>query len=1556
MKPFNKLKTMLPLALTCLWGVTSQAQSVIGQWDFTAGNLAPSVGTNSLGYIGSTAAGTQFGTTAALGLPSINGTNANVMAFPASDLSGGYYMPVATTNSEGGTLVNDYTIVMDVLFKTNGVVLPLVQTDEALLTPDADLVVDSSGGIGAPPGPYSGTILSNTWYRIAFTVNTTTLSKFINGQLVGTQPSGGKDGRLALTPQDAFPSDSAWLFQNSTLNGAAPGYVSSIQLWSTNLNPGQVAALGGPSAAKIPSSIPVVPSYIVSRSPAVNVTNALPSPNVSVVVNAGSSTIDSSTFATQLDGATIPSQVSFDGTNYSILGTASGYLPALSSHTAAVVFSDSVAGLHTNSWAFKVCKYQNVTLPAPIYLETFDEVTPGGIPAGWTVTNWTDVETPGLNLSDPNSDSYLNWVTVDLPTYTNAPGYSDTQTYTSPGFPTVSGNRRLEIPPIVENGVLLNSLATSNLFVAESDQRSDSQVQVAFTRDYDFTGQSNVYVSFHNINEQNQDNICSVEYSVDQGATWLPLLYMLDDGTTDNNGSDVITNATTHQVDAVLTFTTGHSDAAHSLPYGTYIGAAISQSLAPFIRPCRNDDTIQQKRIETFRLPLADNNSHVRLRFMQAGTGSWFFDIDNLGFYSIPTPVITEQPTPVAADFNGTGTFSVTALGDNLTYQWQHNSTNIDGATNSTYTINNAGTNDVGLYTVTISNSGGSAVSDAQLLTLVYTPVIDTAPVDQNIFVGVSASFSIQAHGGRPLSYQWLQNSNPIAGATNTTYTIYNAQTNQSGYYQVQVSNAFSTVVSKAAYLSVFSGSITSSMVAHFTFDNTYADATGRGNYCTNLPNTYANGPTNSPNFTNGFIGQAVHVYNNGTPSRAPSTNNFLTILGPDGGYPNDLKFGSDVGGNTASDFSVSFWTKIFEQNDDQAFISDKNWDSGSNPGWGIFTQGSGMKWNYRDNAENLVAGEGSTRRDSPGLGQQLLDGGWHHVTVTFARHSVASTYIDGVQVNVNPLGTDTATNILGSVDTDSIGFNVNIGQDGTGYYTDGGSVSHVNMLMDDLAIWRRVVTSNEVVGIFNAGLSGLAVDKATATSPGVAPKVQIQPVGTSALAGSTANFLVSPLGSPSLAIQWYQGTNALAGQTNETLSVTNVSALSAGGYTAVITNNYGAVTSSVATLTFLSVPSITKQPVNQTVSVGVPVTFTVGASGVGTLGYQWYLNSNSIPGAIGTNYTIANVTTNSAGFYYCMVTNAGGANNSASALLNVISGSLSNGVVAYLPFDKDYNDHSGNNNNGTPVGNVSLVPGRVGNALHFSSAPTNTVGTNFVTLGTNNASLMFGTNSFSVSFWVNYTNQADDSPFISNKDWNSSGNQGWGVFSQNGGNFSVNATGTSGTKQNVKLSTILRDGNWHHVAVSFWRGNYASVYADGKLVATSAMTFGGSVDPANMAVNIGQDGTGTYTDGTSAHIDALIDEVILWNRVISASEVSQLYTAGSLGGSALESPYITSTVYGGNSLTINWINGIAPFSVQKNTSLGNANWSTVTTTTNTTATIPVSGAAGYLRVLGTAQ
>jgi hypothetical protein len=155
---------------------------------------------------------------------------------------------------------------------------------------------------------------------------------------------------------------------------------------------------------------------------------------------------------------------------------------------------------------------------------------------------------------------------------------------------------------------------------------------------------------------------------------------------------------------------------------------------------------------------------------------------------------------------------------------------------------------------------------------------------------------------------------------------------------------------------------------------------------------------------------------------------------------------------------------------------------------------------------------------------------------------------------------------------------------------------------------------------------------------------------------------------------------------------------------------------------------------------------------------------------------------------------------------------------------------------------------------------------------------------------------------------------------------------------------------------VSFWRGQYASVYADGQLVVNSPMTFGGSVDVATNSINIGQDGTGKYTDGGSAHIDGLIDEVTLWNRVITPQEVSSLYIAGAAGDSTLKTPRIGSVTYNGSTVTLNWVNGIAPFTVQRSTSLSPASWSNVGTTTNQSLTVPAPGNTGFFRVSGAGQ
>src|SRR3989442_8620800 len=80
-------------------------------------------------------------------------------------------------------------------------------------------------------------------------------------------------------------------------------------------------------------------------------------------------------------------------------------------------------------------------------------------------------------------------------------------------------------------------------------------------------------------------------------------------------------------------------------------------------------------------------------------------------------PAITVEPQPTVAPTNGTATLTVTATGNNLTYQWRKNGVNIpdgghvSGATTSTLTISSFADTDVGLYSVAVFSAAGSVVS-----------------------------------------------------------------------------------------------------------------------------------------------------------------------------------------------------------------------------------------------------------------------------------------------------------------------------------------------------------------------------------------------------------------------------------------------------------------------------------------------------------------------------------------------------------------------------------------------------------------------------------------------------------------------------------------------------------------------------------------------------------------------------------------------------------------------------------------------------------------------------
>ena len=167
-------------------------------------------------------------------------------------------------------------------------------------------------------------------------------------------------------------------------------------------------------------------------------------------------------------------------------------------------------------------------------------------------------------------------------------------------------------------------------------------------------------------------------------------------------------------------------------------------------------------------------------------------------------------------------------------------------------------------------------------------------------------------------------------------------------------------------------------------------------------------------------------------------------------------------------------------------------------------------------------------------------------------------------------------------------------------------------------------------------------------------PGISSQPASRTVTNGGTATFSVAASGSGTLRYQWRTNGVSVPGATNSSLALSPVTTNHAGGYSVVVTNNYGAVTSSTATLTVLVPPSILTQPAGQTVTAGESASFTVVASGTATLGYRWRKNGSFITGANGATHTLpATVTTDSAS-YSVVVTNSVGSITSSVATLTV--------------------------------------------------------------------------------------------------------------------------------------------------------------------------------------------------------------------------------------------------------------------------------------------------------------
>jgi len=185
----------------------------------------------------------------------------------------------------------------------------------------------------------------------------------------------------------------------------------------------------------------------------------------------------------------------------------------------------------------------------------------------------------------------------------------------------------------------------------------------------------------------------------------------------------------------------------------------------------------------------------------------------------VTPPVITGQPTNEALLIGMTANFNV-SIGTNalMFYQWQKNGTglsdggNISGSATSRLAISGVTSNDIGAYSVSLSNAAGTLASSNALLTIVPSaPVIVEQPTNQSVLPGAPAGFSVAAIGNTPYSYRWqfngtnLTNGLNFTGVTGSTLVLSNVSSASAGIYSVIVSNSLGSVTSTGADLSVIS-------------------------------------------------------------------------------------------------------------------------------------------------------------------------------------------------------------------------------------------------------------------------------------------------------------------------------------------------------------------------------------------------------------------------------------------------------------------------------------------------------------------------------------------------------------------------------------------------------------------------------------------------------------------------------------------------------------------------------------------------------------------------------
>ena len=195
----------------------------------------------------------------------------------------------------------------------------------------------------------------------------------------------------------------------------------------------------------------------------------------------------------------------------------------------------------------------------------------------------------------------------------------------------------------------------------------------------------------------------------------------------------------------------------------------------------------------------------------------------------------------------------------------------------------------------------------------------------------------------------------------------------------------------------------------------------------------------------------------------------------------------------------------------------------------------------------------------------------------------------------------------------------------------------------------------------------------------------------------------------------------------------------------------------------------------------------------------------------------------------------------------------ITDGLLAYYPLNGNTVDYSGNAKNGTPI-DITYTFGKLDKTAVFNGS------TSYVAIPN------MDTNVLTVAAWIKRTavGVANESIVMSVAEG------GWGFYLPDGITLALGHVGTS----EIQSTLTIEDTNWHYAVVTY-DGATARFYVDNVLDEQAYTTTFSSADVYSIGARMPHFDNQAYFNGK-------IEQVGIWNRALSLTEIAELWNNGS--------------------------------------------------------------------------